>query len=160
MFIKTLIGAALAGAISAASLAASLTTASAQGPLPGGWGNPPRLFGDYGGHSGDKPDNWEGNGWRGDTAPAASPSQVTLVNGGRYYGRVYGGYGGGYYGRGYGGYGGGYYGQGYGGGYARGYYGGGGYYGHSRWGPSGGAGVGLGTILLIILIVYMLGLIH
>jgi hypothetical protein len=35
--------------------------------------------------------------------------------------------------------------------------GGGGYYGHSRWGPSGGAGVGLGTVLLIILIAYMVG---
>lgn len=37
---------------------------------------------------------------------------------------------------------------------------GGGYYGHTRWGPSGGAGIGLGTILLILLIAYMLGLIH
>jgi len=27
--------------------------------------------------------------------------------------------------------------------------GGGGYYGHSRWGYGGGAGIGLGTILLI-----------
>jgi len=35
--------------------------------------------------------------------------------------------------------------------------GGGGYYGHSRWGPSGGAGIGLGTILLILLIAYLLG---
>ena len=35
--------------------------------------------------------------------------------------------------------------------------GGGGYYGHSRWGPSGGAGVGLGTILLSVLLVYLLG---
>lgn len=35
---------------------------------------------------------------------------------------------------------------------------GGGYYGHTRWGPSGGAGTGLGTILLILLIAYMLGL--
>jgi hypothetical protein len=35
--------------------------------------------------------------------------------------------------------------------------GGGGYYGHSRWGPSGGAGFGLGTILLILLIAWMLG---
>jgi hypothetical protein len=34
---------------------------------------------------------------------------------------------------------------------------GGGYYGHSQWGPRGGAGVGLGTILLILLIAYMLG---
>jgi hypothetical protein len=36
--------------------------------------------------------------------------------------------------------------------------GGGGYYGHTRWGPSGGAGVGLGTILAILLIAYLLGL--
>jgi hypothetical protein len=36
--------------------------------------------------------------------------------------------------------------------------GGGGYYGHTRWGPSGGAGMGLGTILLILLVAYMLGL--
>ena len=35
--------------------------------------------------------------------------------------------------------------------------GGGGYYGHSRWGPSGGARVGLGTVALIVLLVYMLG---
>lgn len=35
---------------------------------------------------------------------------------------------------------------------------GGGYYGHTRWGPSGGAGIGLGSILLILLIAYMLGL--
>ena len=35
---------------------------------------------------------------------------------------------------------------------------GGGYYGHSRWGPSGGAGVGLGTVLLILLIAYLLGI--
>lgn len=34
---------------------------------------------------------------------------------------------------------------------------GGGYYGHSRWGPSGGAGIGLGTVLLIFLVVYLLG---
>ena len=38
--------------------------------------------------------------------------------------------------------------------------GGGGYYGHSRWGYRGGAGVGLGAILLIVLLVYMLGIIH
>lgn len=36
--------------------------------------------------------------------------------------------------------------------------GGGGYYGHSRWGYRGGAGIGLGTILLILLVIYMLGL--
>ena len=35
--------------------------------------------------------------------------------------------------------------------------GGGGYYGHSRWGYGGGAGVGLGTILLVLLAVYILG---
>ncbi len=34
---------------------------------------------------------------------------------------------------------------------------GGGYYGHSRWGPSGGAGIGLGTIVLIALLVWLLG---
>ncbi len=36
--------------------------------------------------------------------------------------------------------------------------GGGGYYGHSRWGYRGSAGIGLGTILVILLIAYMLGL--
>ena len=35
--------------------------------------------------------------------------------------------------------------------------GGGGYYGHSRWGYRGGAGFGLGTVLLILLIAYLLG---
>ena len=35
--------------------------------------------------------------------------------------------------------------------------GGGGYYGHRRWGYRGGAGVGLGTILLIVLIIYLAG---
>ena len=35
---------------------------------------------------------------------------------------------------------------------------GGGYYGHTRWGRSGGVGTGLGTILVIFLIAYMLGL--
>ena len=35
---------------------------------------------------------------------------------------------------------------------------GGGYYGrHSRWGVAGGAGVGLGTILLICVLVYLVG---
>jgi len=38
--------------------------------------------------------------------------------------------------------------------------GGGGYYGHSRWGPSGGAGIGLGTVLLILLIAWMLGVLR
>jgi hypothetical protein len=36
---------------------------------------------------------------------------------------------------------------------------GGGYYGHRRWGYRGSAGIGVGTVLLIILIAYMLGLI-
>jgi hypothetical protein len=36
--------------------------------------------------------------------------------------------------------------------------GGGGYYGHSRWGFGGGAGISLGTILLILLVAYLLGL--
>jgi hypothetical protein len=35
--------------------------------------------------------------------------------------------------------------------------GGGGYYGHTRWGSSGGIGVSLGTVLVIILLFYMLG---
>ena len=35
---------------------------------------------------------------------------------------------------------------------------GGGYYGHSRWGPGGGAGIGLGGVIAIFLIIYMLGL--
>jgi hypothetical protein len=34
--------------------------------------------------------------------------------------------------------------------------GGGGYYGYSRWGARGGLGIG-GTILLILVIVYLLG---
>lgn len=33
--------------------------------------------------------------------------------------------------------------------------GGGGYYGHSRWGYTGGTGIGLGTILLIVLLAYL-----
>lgn len=36
--------------------------------------------------------------------------------------------------------------------------GGGGYYGHSRWGYRGGAGVGLSSVLLILLLVYALGM--
>jgi hypothetical protein len=39
-------------------------------------------------------------------------------------------------------------------------FGGGGYYGYGRWGYRGGAGVGLGTVLLILLIAYMLGIFH
>ena len=34
---------------------------------------------------------------------------------------------------------------------------GGGYYGHRRWGSGGGTGIGLGTVLVILLIAYMLG---
>jgi hypothetical protein len=37
---------------------------------------------------------------------------------------------------------------------------GGGYYGHSRWGARGGTGIGLGTVLLILLICYLLGVFH
>jgi hypothetical protein len=37
---------------------------------------------------------------------------------------------------------------------------GGGYYGHQRWGYAGGAGSGIGTILIVLLIAYMLGLFH
>jgi len=38
--------------------------------------------------------------------------------------------------------------------------GGGGYYGHSRWGYGGGAGISVGTILLILLVAYLLGIFH
>ena len=38
--------------------------------------------------------------------------------------------------------------------------GGGSYYSHSRWGYAGSGGIGLGTILLIILLIWMLGGIH
>jgi hypothetical protein len=34
--------------------------------------------------------------------------------------------------------------------------GGGGYYGYGRWGYAGGAGIGLGTVLLIVLLFYLL----
>ncbi len=37
---------------------------------------------------------------------------------------------------------------------------GGGYYGRNRWGNTGGAGIGLGTVLVILLIAWMLGLFH
>jgi hypothetical protein len=37
--------------------------------------------------------------------------------------------------------------------------GGGGYYGYSRWGTGGGMGI-LGTVLLIVLILYLLGAIR
>ena len=33
----------------------------------------------------------------------------------------------------------------------------GGYYGHRHWGYGGSAGIGLGTILLIVLLAYLLG---
>jgi hypothetical protein len=32
-----------------------------------------------------------------------------------------------------------------------------GYYGHSQWGNTGGFGLGLGTILVILLVCYLLG---
>lgn len=38
--------------------------------------------------------------------------------------------------------------------------GGGGYYGYNRWGSRGGAGISLGTILLILLVAYLLGIFH
>jgi len=37
---------------------------------------------------------------------------------------------------------------------------GGGYYGHNRWGGRGSAGIGLGTILLILLVCWLLGVFH
>jgi hypothetical protein len=37
---------------------------------------------------------------------------------------------------------------------------GGGYYGHSRWGYTGGMGSGVGTVLVILLIAYLLGAFH
>ncbi len=37
---------------------------------------------------------------------------------------------------------------------------GGGYYGHTRWGARGGAGIGLSTILVVLLVAYMLGMIR
>jgi hypothetical protein len=37
--------------------------------------------------------------------------------------------------------------------------GGGGYYGYSRWGSGGGLGV-VGTVVLIAVILYLLGVIH
>jgi len=38
--------------------------------------------------------------------------------------------------------------------------GGGGYYGYSRWGSGGGAGVGLSSVLVVLLAAYLLGVIH
>jgi hypothetical protein len=37
---------------------------------------------------------------------------------------------------------------------------GGGYYGRNRWGNRGGAGIGVGTILVVLLIAWMLGVLH
>jgi hypothetical protein len=37
--------------------------------------------------------------------------------------------------------------------------GGGGYYGYGRWGSRGGAGISLGSVLLILLVCYLLGII-
>jgi len=37
---------------------------------------------------------------------------------------------------------------------------GGGYYGHTSWGTRGGAGIGLGTVLVILFVLYMLGMFH
>jgi hypothetical protein len=37
---------------------------------------------------------------------------------------------------------------------------GGGYYGYGRWGSRGGTGIGLGTVLVILLICYLLGVFH
>lgn len=34
---------------------------------------------------------------------------------------------------------------------------GGGYYGYGRWGYTGGAGVSLGTIVIILLVLYLMG---
>ena len=36
----------------------------------------------------------------------------------------------------------------------------GGYYGHSRLGYGGGAGIGVGTILVVLLVAYMVGAFH
>jgi hypothetical protein len=38
--------------------------------------------------------------------------------------------------------------------------GGGGYYGYNRWGSRGGAGISLGTVVLILLVAYLLGIFH
>jgi hypothetical protein len=37
--------------------------------------------------------------------------------------------------------------------------GGGGYYGYSRWGTGGGLGI-VGTVLLIVLVLYLLGMVR
>lgn len=38
--------------------------------------------------------------------------------------------------------------------------GGGGYWGHTQWGPQSGIGISLGTTLLIVLVIYLLGGFH
>ncbi len=38
--------------------------------------------------------------------------------------------------------------------------GGGGYYGYGRWGSRGGAGISLGTVLVVLLVAYVLGAFH
>jgi len=38
--------------------------------------------------------------------------------------------------------------------------GGGGYYGYGRWGSRGGAGIGLGTVLVVLLVAYVLWAFH
>jgi hypothetical protein len=38
--------------------------------------------------------------------------------------------------------------------------GGGGYYGYNRWGYAGGGGIGVGTILLILVVCWLLGVFH
>jgi hypothetical protein len=37
--------------------------------------------------------------------------------------------------------------------------GGGGYYGYSRWGTGGGLGI-FGTVLLVVVVLYLLGVVH
>jgi hypothetical protein len=37
---------------------------------------------------------------------------------------------------------------------------GGAYYGHSRWGLGGGASIGIGTVLLVLVAVNLLGVYH
>jgi len=37
---------------------------------------------------------------------------------------------------------------------------GGGYYGHSQWGSGGALSGGLGTVLVILLVLYLLGYLH
>jgi hypothetical protein len=37
--------------------------------------------------------------------------------------------------------------------------GGGGYYGYSRWGTGGGLGI-FGTVVLVVLVLYLLGIVH